>query len=199
MTFKLARSVATLLATLFPAVASAHTGAGDTSGFVYGFTHPILGLDHVLAMVMVGVIAYQLGGRALWAVPSAFVLFMTFGGWLGMIHATLPSVEAGIALSVVALGSIVAWRLPLSTTAAVATVGLFAVFHGYAHGREMPEDAGGVSYAAGFAIATALLHVSGILAIAKVAKLGARIDALFSHTTGALVALAGIGIFAGLI
>ena len=199
MTSKLARTVAILLTVLFPAVASAHTDVGDTSGFLHGFAHPISGLDHLLAMMMVGVIANQLGGRALWAVPFAFVLFMTLGGWLGMIRAPLPSVEMGVALSLVVLGSIVALRLPLSAIVAVATVGLFAVFHGYVHGSEMPEAAGWFAYAAGFTMATGALHMLGILAGAKTARFGARIDVALARTAGLFVALAGIGIVTGLV
>jgi len=199
MTSRLARPIAILLTVFFPATASAHTGVSDASGVLHGFAHPISGLDHVLAMVMVGVIAYHLGRRALWAVPFAFVSFMIFGGWVGMVRAPLPSVETVVALSVVVLGSIVAFRAPLSSVVAVATVGLFAVFHGYAHGHEMPEDAGGFLYAAGFAIATASLHMMGILAGAAIERLGAQHAAIFFRSAGAFVALIGFGMTTGLI
>ncbi|WP_409527790.1 HupE/UreJ family protein [Rhizobium sp.] len=126
MTSRLARPIAILLTVLFPASASAHTGVSDASGFLHGFAHPISGLDHVLAMVMVGVIADHLGRRALWAVPFAFVLFMIFGGWLGMVRAPLPSVETGVALSVVVLGSIVAFRAPQSNDLALNTLPFFS-------------------------------------------------------------------------
>src|SRR5690349_16931155 len=116
-------------AILTPAVAFAHTGMGDTSGFVNGFGHPISGLDHILAMVMVGVFAWQLGGRALWLVPMTFVLIMAVGGALGTTGIGVPFVEIGIALSVVVLGAIVAFNVKAPIAAAMGLVGLFAVFH----------------------------------------------------------------------
>jgi len=147
---------------LTPVVAFAHTGIGDTSGFVHGFGHPISGLDHVLAMAMVGVFAWQLGGRALWLVPMTFVGVMAVSGMLGAAGIGVPFVEIGIALSVVVLGAIVTFDVKAPIAAAVGVVGLFAMFHGHAHGAEIPDDAGGVAYAAGFMIATAILHLAGI-------------------------------------
>ena len=142
--------------------AFAHTGLGDAAGFTHGFMHPVGGLDHVLAMVAVGLYAALLGGRALWLVPATFVAVMAIGGALGMAGFGLPYAEIGIALSVVVLGLAVALRLSLPTLAAMALVGLFAVFHGHAHGAEMPQDVSGYAYAAGFMLATALLHCAGI-------------------------------------
>src|SRR6516164_6135806 len=138
--------LAATLAILTPAVAFAHTGVGDTSGFVHGFGHPISGLDHVLAMAMVGVFAWQLGGRALWLVPMTFVGVMAVGSMLGIAGIGVPFVEIGIALSVVVLGAIVAFNVKAPVAAAMGLVGLFAIFHGHAHGAEIPEDAGGVAY-----------------------------------------------------
>lgn len=153
-----AAAIAASLAT--PALA--HTGHTHTDGFAYGFMHPVGGMDHVLAMVAVGLFAALLGGRAVWAVPAAFVLMMLFGNALGLAGAVIPAFEFGITLSVVALGAAVAIGRNWPLAAAMVFVGGFAIFHGYAHGLEMPLDAGGLRYAAGFAIATALLHAAGI-------------------------------------
>jgi urease accessory protein len=152
-----------MAALLLPGVAMAHPGHG-ADGLVHGMAHPLLGLDHILAMVLVGVFAAQLGGRALWLVPGSFLAVMGLGGVLGAAGVALPFVEIGIALSVVVLGAIVAFggRAPLLV--AMGLAGLFALFHGHAHGAEIPENAGGLAYAAGFLAATALLHGVGLLA-----------------------------------
>jgi urease accessory protein len=176
--------------------ALAHTGVGDTSGFTHGFAHPIGGLDHVLAMVAVGLYAALLGGRALWAVPATFVAVMAAGGALGIAGIGLPYAEIGIALSVVVLGLAVAFRLPLPTLTAMALVGLFAVFHGHAHGAEMPQDAAGYAYAAGFMLATALLHGAGI----ALGLLAGRLAGLqVVQAAGGAIALAGIAILTGIL
>lgn len=183
---------------LFPTAALAHTGVGETSGFIHGFGHPISGLDHILAMVMVGVFAFQLGGRALWMVPSTFVLVMAGGGALGVMGITVPFVETGIALSVIVLGAIVAFGIKSPVAVAMGIVGLFAIFHGHAHGMEMPENAGGVAYAVGFMIATALLHLAGIaigFVVGKASELNGRI---VTQSVGGIAAIAGVGILAGL-
>lgn len=147
---------------IVPNLAFAHTAIGDTSGFAHGFAHPLSGIDHVLAMIMVGLFATQLGGRTLWLAPASFVAGMTFGGALGLAGIEMPLVELGIALSVVVLGVLVASEVKASIAAAMALVGFFAVFHGHAHGAEMPENVGGWAYAVGFVIATSLLHMAGI-------------------------------------
>jgi urease accessory protein len=182
-----------------PAVAYAHTGVGETAGLVHGFSHPISGLDHILAMVMVGVFAFQLGGRAVWAVPATFVLVMAFGGALGIAGVNLPFIETGIALSVVVLGAVVALNVRASTAVAMGIVGLFAIFHGHAHGAEMPENAGGAAYAAGFMIATALLHAVGLATGFLIARIGERQGAFVVRTAGGLTAVAGVAILTGLI
>jgi urease accessory protein len=188
--------LAALAAALLPTAALAHTGVGEASGFAHGFWHPIGGLDHVLAMVAVGAFAARLGGRALWIVPTAFVAMMAVGGFAGMEGVALPFVETGIALSVVVLGLAVAlgWKLPVA--AASALVGLFAVFHGHAHGAEMPVDASGLGYAAGFMLATALLHVAGIGLGVLVGKVGAR-SKLVLQAGGGAMALAGVALLGG--
>lgn len=183
------------LALLGPAApALAHGGHGDAHGFVAGFMHPVGGLDHVLAMVAVGLFAAHLGGRALWAVPAAFVALMAFGGALGMNGVGLPFVETGIALSVVVFGLALAFGLALPVGLAGGLVGFFAIFHGQAHGAELPAGASGAAYAAGFLLATAALHAAGVaigvgagrLASARVMRIG-----------GAAMAAAGVGLLAG--
>ncbi|MGO7365674.1 HupE/UreJ family protein [Rhizobium leguminosarum] len=188
-----------LAAAALPAVAYAHTGVGQTSGFMHGFSHPISGLDHILAMVMVGVFAFQLGGRAVWLVPATFVLVMAVGGGLGIAGVNLPFVEVGIALSVIVLGAIVALNVKAPTAVAMGIVGLFAIFHGHAHGAEMPEDAGGAAYAAGFMIATALLHAAGLGLGFLIARIGERQGPFVVRTAGGLAAVAGVGILTGVI
>jgi urease accessory protein len=186
-------------AILTPAVAFAHTGVGDTSGFVHGFGHPISGLDHVLAMLMVGVFAWQLGGRALWLVPTTFVAVMAICGALGIAGIGVPFVEIGIAVSVVVFGAAVAFDLKAPTVAAMGVVGLFAVFHGHAHGAEIPESAGGVAYAAGFMIATALLHLAGITAGFLIGRAGEHYGSLVVRMAGGFATVAGLGLLIGIL
>lgn len=131
--------------------------------FLSGLTHPVLGADHFLAMVSVGVLSAQIGGRAIWTVPATFVLVMAFGGLLGWIDIGLTAIEAGIAFSVLALGTAIAVDKKVPMVAAMSAVGVFAVFHGYAHGAEMPEVARPQTYALGFMSGTALLHLAGVL------------------------------------
>src|SRR4051812_16893097 len=155
----LAAAIAVILA---PSSAFAHTGIGPAHDLLHGLEHPLTGLDHILAMFAVGLWAAQRGGRAIWSIPLTFVLVMTLGGALGMSGVSLPFVEQGIVLSVVILGVLVvgAVRLPLPVSAGIVSV--FALAHGYAHGAEIPSAASGLSYALGFAAATALLHAAGI-------------------------------------
>jgi urease accessory protein len=199
MTLKSVIRAAAATLALMPGAAFAHTGVGETSGFVHGFSHPTSGLDHVLAMVMVGVLAWQLGGRALWLVPAAFVLVMALGGALGVAGIEVPFVETGIALSVVVLGAVVALGIRAPVAAATGLVGLFAVFHGHAHGMEMPEDAGGLAYAAGFMIATSLLHMAGIGAGLLIGTTSAGYGPAVVRSAGGLSAVAGLGILAGIL
>lgn len=186
----------TLAGALLPAAALAHTGIGAAGGFAHGFWHPIGGLDHVLAMVAVGAFAVRLGGRAVWLVPTAFVAMMAAGGFAGVERIQLPFVETGIALSVVVLGLAVAFHWKLPVAAASALVGLFAIFHGHAHGSEMPVDASGLGYAAGFMLATASLHVAGIGLGLAVGRVGAR-SRLALQASGGVMALAGVALLSG--
>lgn len=182
---------------LAPTTALAHAGVGDTSGFAHGFAHPIGGLDHILAMVAVGLLAAHLGGRALWLVPLAFVGMMAVGGALGITGLEVPVVEAGIALSIVALGAVMALRLDLSTLAAMALVGFFAIFHGHAHGTEMPETISGLSYGVGFIVATALLHAFGVGIGLLLGAAGQRYSRTMTQTFGAAMTAVGIVVLGG--
>jgi urease accessory protein len=156
--------IPTVLLAYLAATASAfaHVGVERTHGFAHGFLHPIGGFDHVLAMVAVGLCAAQLGGRALWLIPMTFVAIMALGGFVGMSGIEIPFIETGIAASVVVLGLMVAFQASLPIGVAVGLVGFFALFHGYAHGLEMPVDASMLGYALGFMSATATLHILGI-------------------------------------
>ncbi|MBY0258441.1 HupE/UreJ family protein [Methylobacterium sp.] len=172
--------------------ALAHPGHEAASGFTEGFLHPLSGLDHVLAMVAVGLIAARIGGRALLLVPLAFVGMMVLGGALGVAGTDLPFVEIGIALSVVVLGAALALRPALPVAAAMLLVGAFAVFHGHAHGAEMPETASGLAYGAGFVGATALLHAVGLGLGLSAGRLARSLPAL--RVAGAGLAVAGLGL-----
>lgn len=145
-----------------PSVAAAHIVRGEAIGFVSGFEHPISGLDHIVAMVAVGLWGAQLGAPAIWLLPVTFPLIMAVGGFLGLIGVPLPGSEIAIALSGVCLGGAVLmeWRPPL--WAAAGLVGVFGLFHGYAHGHELPPGQNALLYSLGFIIATGLLHVTGI-------------------------------------
>lgn len=148
---------------LLPSLAQAHPGLpGHAHGFTNGLIHPLLGLDHVCAMVAVGLWAAQRGGRALWLVPLVFVAVMALGGMLGMAGIQLPLVETGIVASVLILGVLIAAAVRLPLTASAFIVGTFALFHGFAHGAEMPPAAAGASYALGFVAASMGLHLCGI-------------------------------------
>ena len=177
-----------------PVTAFAHVGVGDTHGFMHGFGHPVSGIDHILATVAVGMFAAYLGGRALWLVPTTFVLMMGVGGVLGITGVPLLYVELGIAVSVIVLGLAVAMQWSLPTIAAMGLVGFFAIFHGHAHGAEMPVDASGFESALGFLLATALLHVVGIGIALGIGRIGARTSRVALRTSGSIIALAGIGI-----
>jgi urease accessory protein len=145
-----------------PTVALAHPGVGGAHDLVHGFAHPFNGLDHVIAMLAVGVFAAQLGGRALWLVPGTFIVVMAAAGIAGMMGVTIPYVETGIALSVLVLGAVIAFAVRVPVAIAMAIVGFFAIFHGHAHGTEMPVAASGMLFGLGFVAATAILHAIGI-------------------------------------
>lgn len=186
------RSLPALAIVLLATPALAHTGQGEAHGLAHGLLHPLMGLDHVLAMVGVGLIAARIGGRAQLLVPLAFLAMMAVGGVLGASGHGLPFVELGIALSVVVIGLTLALRVTLPTAAAMALVGIFAVFHGQAHGAEMPENASGLAYGLGFVAATALLHAAG-LGLGRLAfGFGPAL-----RLAGAGLAVAGVGLLIG--
>jgi len=145
----------------FPGLAAAHTFQGET-GFLSGVFHPVLGFDHLLAMLSVGIVSAQMGGRAIWTVPLTFVTVMGLGGFLGMQGIPLPGVEYGIALSVLILGLAVARGKKMHTAAAHIGVAFFAVFHGHAHGAEMPAMASPLIFSTGFLLGTAAIHLAGV-------------------------------------
>lgn len=151
-----------LLLVLYPDPASAHEGAGITGGFASGFLHPITGPDHVAAMVAVGLWGAFLGAPAIYLLPVVFPLVMAFGGVLGILGVPLPYVEAGIATSAIILGLMVALAVKPPLWIAAVLVGAFAIFHGHAHGTELPSAANPFAYGIAFVVATGLLHLCGI-------------------------------------
>jgi len=153
---------AAALFALTPDAASAHIVRGEAVGFLSGFAHPVSGLDHVIAMVAVGLWGAQLGRPALWLLPVTFPLVMAVGGFLGLVGVPLPGSEVAIALSGLCLGAAVLteWKPPLWTAAAL--VGAFGLFHGYAHGAELPPGQNALLYSLGFILATGMLHATGI-------------------------------------
>jgi len=154
--------VVVLLATL-ASPAFAHVQPGEAGGFLTGFLHPISGLDHVLAMVAVGLWGAQLGAPAIWLLPVTFPIVMAFGGFLGLLGIPLPGVEVGIAASALLLGIAVMTERKPPLYAAAALVAFFAIFHGHAHGTELPPGQSGLLYSLGFVVATGCLHAIGIV------------------------------------
>ena len=189
------RALLIALFILVPTAAFAHPGHGEAIGIAAGFLHPMGGFDHILAMIAVGVFAFVLGGRALILVPLSFVGMMAAGFLLGVSGFELPFVEFGIGLSSVVIGGVAASGRSMPVAAAMSLVGAFAVFHGHAHGAEMP--AGGLEYAAGFMAATALLHAAGIAGALAAAKLAGKYGRTIAQVAGGAFALGGIGVLAG--
>jgi urease accessory protein len=181
-------------AALLPGIALAHTGMGVIGGFQSGFTHPIFGFDHVVAMVAVGLWGAFLGQPAIWLLPVVFPVVMAFGGLAGVLGVPLPGVEMGIALSAVALGAMVALALRPPLWVAAVLVGAFAIFHGHAHGTELPEAANPLAYGVGFVIATGLLHLSGI-ALGLLSRWPAGLQAV--RVGGGAIACVGLYFLAG--
>ncbi len=174
---------------LSPYPALAHNKGGEAAGLAAGLSHPVSGLDHVLAMVAVGLWGAQLGPPAVWLLPVAFPMVMALGGTLGLVGVHLPGVEIGIALSAIGLGAAVLFEAKPKLAAAAALVGFFAIFHGHAHGTELPEGANGLLYSIGFVVATGLLHLAGV-GIGLVHRWPAGRTVL--RLTGAFVAFAGL-------
>ncbi len=175
--------------------AAAHTQGDLAGGFVSGFVHPLLGPDHVAAMVAVGLWGAFLGAPAIWLLPVVFPLVMALGGVLGILGVPLPGTEWGIAVSALLLGLMVAMAVRAPLALAAVLVGAFAVFHGYAHGAELPEGGDAASYFAGFVIATGLLHLAGIAFGQLVAWPGGRVAV---RLAGSAIAVAGL-VFLGML
>ena len=155
--------IALLALSIMPAIAFAHEESGQAAGFLAGLAHPVSGLDHVLAMVAVGLWGAVLGAPAIWVLPVAFPLVMALGGLMGLLGFPLPGVEIGIALSAILLGAMVLAEVRPPLWLAALIVAFFAIFHGHAHGRELPEGTSALLYSLGFVVATGLLHAVGIL------------------------------------
>jgi urease accessory protein len=180
-------------ASLFVPFAAAHNLGAHGAGFASGIAHPLAGLDHILAMFAVGLWSAQLGGRAYWSVPLAFVGMMVLGAVVAAAGLTLPAVEPGIAVSVLILGLLIAFSVRMAIPLGMLLVGVFALFHGHAHGTELPQAASAVSYGLGMLLATISLHATG---------LGAGIlfqrAAVLLRVGGAMIAAAGVMMWAGM-
>jgi len=196
------RSIATfvgILVALFistTSVAFAHPGVGVGSGFIQGFIHPLTGLDHISAMVAVGLWGAFLGRPAIWLLPIVFPLVMVFGGAMGIMGIPVPAVETGIAVSSIVLGLMVTFAARPPIWIAALLVGTFAIFHGYAHGAELPQAANPLAFSAGFVIATGLLHLSGI-AVGLLVQWSAGNIAV--RAGGGVITLIGVGFLAGVL
>lgn len=172
-----------------PSIALAHTGIGQATGFTHGFWHPIGGVDHILAMVAVGLWATQSGGRTLWVFPCVFVGIMSLGAALKFTGIPAPLIEEWILISIFILGILIAGAFKISLLYSSLIVGLFAIVHGYAHGAEIPESISAVSYAVGFALATAMLHLAGIGLGMFMQKINLQ---TINRFAGAVIAMSGI-------
>ena len=186
----LASGAVTLLMLVAPGgLAHAHVQTGEASGFLTGVGHPVSGLDHVVAMIAVGLWGAQLGAPALWLLPVTFPMMMALGGLVGLLGVALPGLEVGIAASAVVLGLVVMFALRPPLAVAVALVAVFAIFHGHAHGTELPPGQSALLYSMGFVVATGCLHGVGI-AIGVIHRW--RWGQTLLRAVGAVVALAGI-------
>ena len=189
-------TIGLLLLAITP-IAFAHSdGAGVAGGFISGFTHPIGGLDHVTAMLAVGLWGFFLGRTAMWTLPVVFPLVMAFGGALGLLGVSIPLIEPGIAVSSIVLGLLIALAVKAPLWIAAVIVGAFAIFHGYAHGAELPSAANPLAYSVGFVVSTGLLHLAGI----GFGELGRFSWGKYVvRAGGGLIALAGVGFLTGTI
>jgi len=179
-----------------PAVA--HIGLGGSAETLStGFFHPLGGADHVLAMVAVGIYAASLGGSAIWLTPATFVGAMIVGGALGYAGLPLPYVEQGIGLSVVVMGIAIAFAIKLPTASTISLVGLFALFHGHAHGSEGAELTAFLPYAVGFVVATSMLHLSGVAFALGLGRLGSASSTFLRQGAGTIGAIAGVSLLVG--
>jgi urease accessory protein len=178
-----------LSALLWPTRALAHAQGGEAAGLFSGLRHPVSGMDHVLAMIAVGLWGAQLGPPAVWLLPVTFPMVMAFGGMLGLMGVALPGIEVGIALSALVLGLLVGAAARPNLGVAAVVVGFFAIFHGHAHGAELPAGGDALLYSIGFVIATGCLHAAGI-GIGLIQRWPAGRATL--RLAGGAVALAGV-------
>lgn len=183
------RLLAPSLLLLMPGLASAHILPGTSHGFQDGLIHPWSGMDHLLAMFAVGLWAAQYRGRAIWQIPLAFVTVMVLGGILGIAGAFIPGFDAAIAISVLALGALIATKTSLAPNLGMMVVGAFALFHGYAHGHEMPASASALPFSIGFILSTVTLHCLGLSAGAAL-----RNQPRAMRLAGAAIAVCGVGL-----
>ena len=191
-------TILALALAIIPSVVFAHDGKNLPYGsFIGGLIHPVLGYDHLLAMLSVGILSAQIGGRAIWTVPATFVGVMGLGGALGLIDVGLTSIEAGIAASLIVLGLIIAADRRLRTLVMMAGVGFFAIFHGYAHGAEMPTVAEPVKYALGFMTGTALIHIAGV--VVGHTAMQYQKGPLVLRVGGGLISIIGVLFIAGIL
>lgn len=178
-----------LLLLFLPGLAFAHTGVGEASGFMHGFHHPFSGLDHMLAMLAVGLWSVQSSSSMRWKLPAAFLVALVIGGGLGFYAVPVPYIEEGILVSVFVLGALIASKYVLSPSFSMAIVGLFALFHGYAHGAEMPVSMGALSYTVGFTIAAALIISVGIAVSSYLKKANLH---LWLRVAGSAISMGGV-------
>lgn len=181
---------------LVATLAHAHADHGVADGFLSGLLHPLFGADHVLAMVAVGLWGAFLGMPAIWLLPVVFPLVMAFGGALGVLGLPIPMVETGIAASALVLGLMVLFAVRPPLWVAAAVVGVFAIFHGHAHGTELPAAQSALSYSVGFVLSTGLLHAAGV---AFGLLLRWPQGTLAVRAGGAVIAVAGVGFLTGLL
>lgn len=189
------------LLVVMQSTASAHAahgpgGHGDAGGFASGFLHPLTGPDHIVAMVAVGLWGAFLAGRAMWMLPVIFPVVMAMGGAMGILGIPVPAVETGIALSGVVLGILVALAAKPPLWVAAVIVGIFAIFHGHAHGTELPESADAMTFAIGFVVSTGLLHLAGIAFGLLVKWPWGRVAV---RSCGGLIAAAGFAFLFGIL
>jgi urease accessory protein len=178
-----------ILMLVFADCTFAHQQTGVAGGFISGFSHPLLGLDHLVAMVAVGLWGAQLGRPAIWTLPITFPMVMALGGMLGIMALPIPFAEIAIAVSAIILGLMVASQSRAPLPLAALLVGVFAIFHGHAHGAELPTSANPMAYAVGFVIATGLLHLGGIL-VGLIVRWPAGIVAV--RACGGVISLVGL-------
>jgi urease accessory protein len=185
------RLVLPSLLLFLPTLAQAHIVPGSSHGFQDGLMHPLTGWDHLLAMFAVGLWAAQQRGRAMWQIPLAFVSVMILGGVLGIAGANMPGTELAIAFSVLALGALIATKTSVTPSLGMTVVGAFALFHGFAHGHEMPASAGALPFSLGFVLSTVMLHGLGVAA-----GLGLRSQPRAIRYAGAVIAVSGLSLLA---